>query len=279
MFMDQKITAKYRFRLQKLERPIVVRNVNGKNNSAGAITHQMEVNKYYKSHVERIRMDIYDLEKTDVILGMLWLQVYNPEINWEMEEVKIIRCLLLCGRNTKLKEEKRIKKRKRVATLEEKKIMRWAVDNKEDWKREKEVAADHRKIKEIIPQKFLKWKKIFGKVESERMPTRKVWDHTIDLKEIFKPKKGRIYLLFKNKKEEVQNFIEDQLRKGYIRLSKSPQILLVFFVSKKDREKSMVIDYHNLNDQTVKNNYPLLLITDLIDNMGSKQVFTKMNFQ
>jgi len=279
MFMDQKITAKYRFRLQKLERPMVVRNVNGKNNSVGAITHQMEMNKYYKSHVERIRMDIYDLEKTDVILGMLWLQVYNPEINWEMEEVKIIRCLLLCGRNTKLKEEKRIKKRKRVATLEEKKIMRWAVDNKEDWKREKEVAADHRKIKEIVPQKFLKWKKIFGKVESERMPTRKVWDHTIDLKEIFKPKKGRIYLLFKNKKEEVQNFIEDQLRKGYIRLSKSPQILLVFFVSKKDREKSMVIDYHNLNDQTVKNNYPLLLITDLIDNMGSKQVFTKMNFQ
>ena len=277
--MDQKITAKYRFRLQKLERPIVVRNVNGKNNSAGAITHQMEVNKYYKSHVERIRMDIYDLEKTDVILGMLWLQVYNPEINWEMEEVKITRCLSLCGRNTKLKEEKRIKKRKRVATLEEEKIMRWAVDNKEDWKREKEVAADHRKIKEIVPQKFLKWKKIFGKVESERMPTRKVWDHTIDLKEIFKPKKGRIYLLFKNKKEEVQNFIEDQLRKGYIRLSKSPQILLVFFVSKKDREKSMVIDYHNLNDQTVKNNYPLLLITDLIDNMGSKQVFTKMNFQ
>jgi len=239
----------------------------------------MEMNKYYKSHVERIRMDIYDLEKTDVILGMLWLQVYNPEINWEMEEVKIIRCLLLCGRNTKLKEEKRIKKRKRVATLEEKKIMRWAVDNKEDWKREKEVAADHRKIKEIVPQKFLKWKKIFGKVESERMLTRKVWDHTIDLKEIFKPKKERIYLLFKNKKEEVQNFIEDQLRKGYIRLSKSPQILLVFFVSKKDREKSMVIDYHNLNDQTVKNNYPLLLITDLIDNMGSKQVFTKMNFQ
>ena len=39
----------------------------------------------------------------------------------------------------------------------------------------------------------------------------------------------------------------------------------------------MVIDYHNLNDQTVKNNYLLLLITDLIDNMGSKQVFTKMD--
>ena len=52
------------------------------------------------------------------------------------------------------------------------------------------------------------------------MSTRKVWDHTIDLKEIFKPKKGRIYPLSKNKREEVQNFMEDQLRKGYIRLFK-----------------------------------------------------------
>ena len=41
----------------------------------------------------------------------------------------------------------------------------------------------------------------------------------------------------------------------------------------------MVIDYHNLNDQTVKNNYPLLLITDLIDNIESKQVFMKMDLQ
>ena len=118
---------------------------------------------------------------------------------------------------------------------------------------------------------------VFGKIESERMLTKKVWDHTIDLKEIFKPKKKRIYPLSKNEREEIQNFIEDQLRKEYIRPSKSPQMLPVFFVSKKDGGKRMIIDYHNLNDQTVKNNYLLLLITDLIDNMGSKQVFTKMD--
>jgi len=48
-------------------------------------------------------------------------------------------------------------------------------------------------------------------------------------------------------------------------------------VNKNKREKRMVIDYYNLNNQTVKNNYPLLLIMDLIDNMGSKQVFTKID--
>jgi len=114
-------------------------------------------------------------------------------------------------------------------------------------------------------------------VELERIPMRKIWDHAIDLKETFKPQKRRIYPLFRDKREEVQNFINDQLRKGYIRPSKSPQTSPVFFVNKKDRSKRIIMDYCNLNNQTVKNNYPLPLITDLIDNMGSKQVFTKMD--
>jgi len=118
---------------------------------------------------------------------------------------------------------------------------------------------------------------VLGKIESERMPTRKIWDHTIDLKEMFKPQKRRIYPLSKNEREEVQNFVEDQLRKGYIRPSKLSQTSPVFFIGKKDGGKRMVMDYRNLNDQTVKNNYLLPLITELIDNMGSKKVFSKMD--
>jgi len=73
--------------------------------------------------------------------------------------------------------------------------------------------------------------------------------------------------------------VEDQLGKGYIRPSKSPQMSLVFFIDKKDGSKRMVINYHNLNNQTIKNNYLLPLITELIDNMGSKKVFTKMDLR
>jgi len=53
----------------------------------------------------------------------------------------------------------------------------------------------------------------------------------------------------------------------------------VFFIGKKDRSKRIVMDYRNLNDHTVKNNYLLPLITDLIDNMDSKKVFTKMDLR
>jgi len=129
----------------------------------------------------------------------------------------------------------------------------------------------------MVPKKFLKWRKVFEKVELERMPTRKIWDHAIDLKKMFKPQKERIYPLSKDEREKVQSFINNQLRKGYIRPSKSPQTSPVFFVGKKDRSKKMVMDYYSLNNQMVKNNYLLLLITDLIDNMGSKRVFTTMD--
>ena len=61
MFIDKKIIARNGFKLQKLERPVVVRNIDGTNNSRRVITHQVEVNVYYKSYVERMRIDIYDL--------------------------------------------------------------------------------------------------------------------------------------------------------------------------------------------------------------------------
>jgi len=185
-----------------------------------------------------------------------------------------MRCPPLCGRRSQKRE-----KVKRIVTEEEEKIVCWAIDDKEDWGREEEIEEDHRKIEEMVPKKFLKWRKVFGKVELERMLKRKIWDHAIDLKETFKPRKGRIYPLSKNKREEVQNFVEDQLRKGYIRPLKSPQTSPVFFVGKKDGSKRMVMNYRNLNDQTIKNNYPLPLITELINNMGSKKVFTKMDLR
>jgi len=118
---------------------------------------------------------------------------------------------------------------------------------------------------------------VFRKVKSERMPVRKVWDHAIDLNGDFKASKARVYPLSRNEKEEVQNFVDKHLKKGYIRPSKSPQTSPVFFVAKKNGRKCMVMNYRRLNKQTVKNNYPLLLITDLVNSMGNKRVFTKMD--
>jgi len=131
----------------------------------------------------------------------------------------------------------------------------------------------------LVLEKFHKWIKVFGKKQSERMPTRKIWDHTIDMKERFVPRKGKVYLLSREEREEVCKFINEQLRKGYIRPLKSPQTAPVFFVGKKDSKKQMVQDYWYLNEWTIKNNYPLPLISDVIENIGTKKVFMKMDLR
>jgi predicted Rossmann-fold nucleotide-binding protein len=56
------------------------------------------------------------------------------------------------------------------------------------------------------------------------MSIRKPWDHAIDLKEIFKPKKGRLIPLSPEEQKEVSNFIDDQLSKKYIRPSKLEEV-------------------------------------------------------
>jgi len=83
---------------------------------------------YYKSHVERMRIDICNLGRTDIILGMLWLQAHNPKINWEIGEVKMTRYLPICRRKVVVKEE--IEKRKKIG----KRIRVVDQADREEWK-------------------------------------------------------------------------------------------------------------------------------------------------
>jgi len=95
----------------------------------------------------------------------------------------------------------------------------------------------------------------------------------------FMLRKGKVYPLSREEREEVREFVKKQLWKGYIWLSKSPQMALVFFVGKKDGKKRMVQDYWYLNEWTIKNNYPLPLISDVLENIGMKKLFTKMDLR
>ena len=90
---------------------------------------------------------------------------------------------------------------------------------------------------ELVPKEYHKFFKVFLKKESECMPLWKPWNHVIDLKDMFKLKKGHIIPLSPAEQEEVTAFLDDQLKKGYICPSKSPQTSLVFFIPKKDGKK------------------------------------------
>ena len=118
--MDREMAKRHGFKMRKLKRPLKVKNMDRTENNGGNIMYQVQVNVFYKNHVERMRMDVCNLRKTEVILGMPWLQMRNPEINWETREVKIMRCPPLCRRNLVVKEDIERKKKmgKRIRNVE-----------------------------------------------------------------------------------------------------------------------------------------------------------------
>ena len=98
LVMSSEFARKKGFKLKKLERPMQVRNVDRSFNREGPIENTVEINMYYKGHVERMEIDVMGEQKWGVILGMPWLARYNPEIDWKTGEVKMTRCSDKCGK-------------------------------------------------------------------------------------------------------------------------------------------------------------------------------------
>jgi len=86
----------------------------------------------------------------------------------------------------------------------------------ENREQEEEARENRWKVKEMVPKRFHRWLKVFGKQHLERILVQKPWNHAIDFQEKFIPRKRRIYPLSRIKREEVQAFIDSQLKKDYI---------------------------------------------------------------
>ena len=104
--MSSEFARKYEFKLKKIENPIYVRNVDRTFNKKGSIENTVEVNIYYQGHKKRMEINVIRRQKWNVILEILWLVHYNPEINWRTREVKMMRYPEKCGKQWRPKQEK-----------------------------------------------------------------------------------------------------------------------------------------------------------------------------
>jgi Reverse transcriptase (RNA-dependent DNA polymerase) len=97
------------------------------------------------------------------------------------------------------------------------------------------------------------------------------------MKEGFEPKSFKNYNLTLAEQIKLDKFLEENLEKGYIRPSQSPMASPFFFVSKKDGKLRPCQDYWYLNDWTLKNSYPLPLISEIMDKLKGAKYFTKLD--
>jgi hypothetical protein len=211
-------------------------------------------------------------------------------VNWDTGEVKMTRCPRECNVFIrKMRKEQKLRKdgrNQKKFFVDEESLFE---EELQDYNQQhvlfrlirgvKEEGEKGKSAGEMVPEEYHEYLSVFEKGESERMPLRKPWDHGIELKKGFVPKKSKVYPLSPQEQDEVDSFLNEQLRKGYIRPSKSLQTSPVFFIPKKDLKKRMCTDYQYLNEWTVKNAYPLPLIAEIIDKVGTAKVFTKMDLR
>ena len=95
-FIDKAITERLGLSLEALENPICIFNVDKSCNSAGDVTHAVNITVDFLGHREELRAEVTNLRKNSLILGYTWLKKHNPSIDWEKGSVKFNRCPHSC---------------------------------------------------------------------------------------------------------------------------------------------------------------------------------------
>src|SRR5258707_2658616 len=258
-----------------------------------------------QGHVERAEFAVTGLGKKNLIVGEYWLKAHNPEIDWQTGKIKFSRCPRRCDiqvqeekRSWKLKRKKKrddirsLKKevRERLAeSADKERILMVMIGPKEEEaiinnvSQELAIKAEKKKIKksfeDIVPIVYHQFKKVFDKDSFNELPPKRPWDHAIELKPGSKPYAGKVYNLTLDKQKQLESFLDDNMQSGCIRPSKSPMAAPFFFIKKKSGESCPIQDYRKRNDMTIKNSYPLPLISELIDKLKGAHYFTKLDIR
>lgn len=133
---------------------------------------------------------------------------------------------------------------------------------------------------EEVPEMYQDYKDVFSEVDAEKLPPHRPYDCKIELEPGANLPCSRIYTLTKKEDKYLKEYIQTYLKNGFIRPSQSPVSLRLFFVSKKEEgDLRTCIDYRALNRITVKNRYPLPLISVLLDQVKGAQICTKLDLR
>lgn len=216
-------------------------------------------------------MAVVNLGKTDFFLGLDWLCYHNPNIDWEQSTLTFDRCPDRCGHlpTYESPEDDDVDIEEK---LEDGEHLYWM-----DWDKYVGINLRSSQPSEAAKPYLEEYADIFSKKDFDQIPDRRPWDHAIDLTPGFTPVDCKVYPINPAEQKALDDFLEENLRTGRIRSSKSPMASPFFFVKKKDGALRPVQDYRKLNEMTVKNRYPLPLIQELIDKLKTARIFTKMD--
>jgi hypothetical protein len=308
-FIDKEFVKQKNLATHKLASPYKVINADGTPNRAGQINEYVRAYVEIGDHKSTHYLFVTQLGNKDMMIGYSYLYKHNPTINWHKGEWEFTRCPDTCtGKARKTRDVEAGANELQLdsdnpweSSLDDlgdedmdNPHINWVDTNNPNDRQQALVIAsmfdkdmeeelddeDTKNWKEHVPEWLHEYGDVFSKVRSERMPLRKEYDHGIEFEEgVMLPKPAKVYPLSPNEKNSLDTWIDEELRKGYIRPSTSPIAAPFFFVKKKDGSLRPVMDYRALNSITVKNRYPIPRISDLIESLSQASIFTKIDLR
>ena len=257
-------------------------NIDGTKNKSGTICQYINAKITLGKHTKNQKFYIMDIGTDCTILGYMFLQAFNPRVNWEKK-------ILDGKKEVQLEVEKRDTYLKVCAlqTLAVKKC-RMPVNNEEIWMQRATFAQqwasatnnDKQKMtKADVPEEYKCHVHIFSESAAQALPPLQEENFTINLKPDAPDElMCKVYPLNQPEMKELRKNLEKDHAKGFIKDGSLPYTALVFFIPKKDtKELQMIMDYRKLDDVTIKDDYPFPNLQHKLDKLCRKMLFTKVD--
>lgn len=203
------------------------------------------------NHQETIFFYIFQSPFCPVVLGHPWLAKHNPQINWTNNSILSwgLSCHVECLVSA-------------VSPVSSVSVFQ-------------EEPGDLNGV----PGEYLDLRAVFSRSRATSLPPHRPYDCSIDLIPGTTPPRGRLYSLSAPEREALEKYLSESIAAGTIVPSSSPAGAGFFFVKKKDGSLRPCIDYRGLNDITIKNRYPLPLMSSAFEVLQGAKVFTKLDLR
>ncbi len=265
-FMSENFIRRMKLGKRPLQRTRKIWNIDNTANQARDITHYITLNIQTGGIQKTIQFLITNIGNEDVILGYPWMAAFEPTFVWKNSIINEKELPIIIWSVNPSPIITRIQGAKNNCRIQATTSTELAIK-----------AQQHtRKVE--VPTEYHQFAKIFSEEKSKWFPPKRAWDHVIEFKkDVPEAIDCKVYPMNRIEDDAVQKFLHDKLEKGYIRKSKSPYASSFFFVRKKDGKLRLVQDYRKINTITIRNQYPLPLIADLIHNLSNAHIYTKLD--
>jgi len=216
-----------------------------------------------------------------IILELLWLKLQDPVIEWKNHTVNFHsdhgaeKCLPSSPKANTVPEEKATEQYHRKTPKN------WEIGKTDPWEvcqivinKIKETSKTNRNP---IPLEYHEFLEVFTEKEPTAPLPHRTQDHHIPLEKGKTPTYEPLQPLNDKKMKTLKEYLDINEKQGWIRVSTSPAGVLIHFVKKKDGGLCLYVDYRQLNEITIKDQTPLPLIGESLDQLSSATIYTKLD--